>query len=204
MPRLLQQSGAKKRRESKEKKEKKQAALIKVQRLDSFLTFYSQTARNEMANFLNGPEPPEAAAHAITSASARSASGDNGQVSVGGPDEFSVSVSLTSLSNTTLSVVHIDTNEVTIIEVNTLHKHDKLPNPNCPNGNENNQETAAAEGSASETGSESTNSSIDVISDDPVKRFPISAGLISYWVNKGPEQCQHICTSDTFKIKTLL
>ena len=105
------------------------------------------------------------------SASERSASGDNGQVSVSvcGPDEFSVSVTLTGLSKTTLSVVDIDSSEVTVIEVNTLHKHDMLSSPNCPNGNERNQEAAAAEGSASEPGSYSTDSSIVVIRDDPPK-----------------------------------
>ena len=122
MPRLLQQSGAKKRRESKERQDKEQAAVIKVPRLDSFLTFFSQTARNEMPHFpngSNGPGPPDADAHAITSASARIASGDNVDVSVSvfGPDEFSVSVSLTSLS--TLSGVDNDSSEVTVIEVNT-------------------------------------------------------------------------------------
>ena len=75
----------KKRRESKERQQKEQAALIKVPRLDSFLTFFSQTARNEMPHFSNGsngPEPPDADAHAIITASARTASGDNGDVSV--------------------------------------------------------------------------------------------------------------------------
>ena len=109
-----------------------------------------------------------------------------------------MSVSLTGLSNTTLSGVDIHSSEVTVIEVNALHKQDKLPSPDCSNGDENNQEAAAAEGSASEPGSDSTDSSIDVISDDPAKWFPITEGLISYWVNKGPEQCQHICTSDTY------
>ena len=60
-----------------------------------------------------------------------------------------MSVSLTGLSNTTLSGVDIDSSEVTVIEVNTSHKRDKLPSPDCPKGNENNQDDAAAEGSAS-------------------------------------------------------
>ena len=109
-----------------------------------------------------------------------------------------MSVSLTGLSNTTSSGVDLHSSEVTVIEVNTSHKQDKLPSPDCPNGNENNQEAAAAESSASEPGSDSTDSSIEVIIDDSAKWFPITAGLISYWINKGPEQCQHICTSNTY------